>query len=277
MLWCRSSSFVRTRALRCGGARGGGRFVGGFTLIEILVVIAIIAILAALLLPVLSLGKAKGKRVGCLNNLRQFALSTQMYNADNDGKLVENLPLDAGAQATNSWVRGNMKVAADATNQALLRQGKLFPYASQVATYRCPADTSQSAGVPRVRSYSMNSWMGSRYMEREPGGYQGSYYRTFVRESEIAVAGLATLWTIGDEHEATIDDAWFWVTMDDSRPFASFPATRHDHGYALNFADGHVETYKMRDPNSQPPGGFGVQINKMNSDWLRLKSVTTIR
>jgi prepilin-type N-terminal cleavage/methylation domain-containing protein len=253
--------------------------VTGFTLIEILVVIVIIAILATLLLPVLSSGKAKGKRVACLNNLKQFVFSAQMYSADNDGKLVENVPMTNGPAVgtTNSWVPGNMMVAADATNQALIRQGKLFPYASQVATYHCPADMSQSRGVPRVRSYSMNGWMGSRTMEREPGGYWDRYYRTFVRESEIAAAGPATLWTIADENEATIDDAWFLVTMDDSRPFASFPATRHDHGYALNFADGHVETYKLRDPNSQASYGQGAQISKMNSDWLRLKSVTTIR
>jgi len=251
----------------------------GFTLIEVLVVIAIIAILAAMLLPVLSLGKAKGRRIACLNNLKQFVFSTQMYSADNDGKLVENVPLTNGPAAvtTNSWVPGNMMVAADSTNQALIRQGKLFPYASQVATYRCPADTSQTGGVPRVRSYSMNSWMGSRTMERG-FGYGDGYYRTFVRESEIATAGPATLWCIADEHEVTIDDAWFLVTMDDTRPFASFPAMRHDHGYALNFADGHVETYKLRDPNSQPPvAQAGGQIGKMNFDWLRLKSVTTIR
>ena len=281
MFWCRSSSVARTRALRCGGARGGGGFVPGFTLIEILVVIAIIAILASLLLPVLSLGKAKGKRMACVNNLKQFVFSTQMYSADNDGKLVENVPMTNGpaANAPNSWVPGNMMAAADATNQALIRQGKLFPYASQIGIYHCPADTSQSGGGPRVRSYSMNSWMGSRTMEREPSGYGygDGYYRTFVRESEVAAAGPSRLWTIADEHEATIDDAWFLVTMDDSRPFASFPATRHDHGFALNFADGHVETYKLRDPNTRGPSAQGVQISKMNSDWLRLKSVTTVR
>jgi prepilin-type N-terminal cleavage/methylation domain-containing protein len=56
-----------------------------FTLIELMVVIAIISVLAALLLPVLRSAKAKGKQVGCLNNLRQIGLSWQLYAADNDG------------------------------------------------------------------------------------------------------------------------------------------------------------------------------------------------
>jgi prepilin-type N-terminal cleavage/methylation domain-containing protein len=239
-----------------------------FTLVELLVVIAIIAILAALLLPALSTAQTRGKRVGCLNNLKQLSLSAQMYTADNDGKLAENVPLGKGG--TNLWVLGNMNVSTDATNQSLIRQGRLFPYANQVALYRCPSDPSHSNSVPRVRSYSMNGWIGSRYMET-PGNGQG--FRTFVRDSELSAAGPARLWLIIDEHEATIDDGWFLVTMDDRQPFGSFPATRHERAYALNFADGHAEVYKLRDPNTQSAVG---QISAYNSDWQRLKQVTTI-
>src|SRR5690242_9757367 len=74
-----------------------------FTLIEILVVLAIIAILAALLLPGLSSAKARGKQIGCANNLRQLALGFQMYAADNDGRLPENPP---SGEMNSSWVSG---------------------------------------------------------------------------------------------------------------------------------------------------------------------------
>jgi prepilin-type N-terminal cleavage/methylation domain-containing protein len=50
-----------------------------FTLIELLVVIAIIAVLAALLLPVLSKAKEKGRQVQCVNNLKNLQLSWLMY------------------------------------------------------------------------------------------------------------------------------------------------------------------------------------------------------
>jgi prepilin-type N-terminal cleavage/methylation domain-containing protein len=247
-----------------------------FTLIEILIVIAIIAILAAMLLPTLSLAKAKGQRISCMNNLRQLGVACHVYMADNDGRLVENWPYAIAANLeTNCWMHGNMREALQATNYGLLRTGKLFPYANNLNTYRCPADRSTANGAPRVRSYSMNSWMGSRYMENEQLTYNQRPYRTFVRDSELNAATPANLFVIADEHEVTIDDAFFLVSMNDAEIFINYPATRHDRGYTLSFADAHVETYKIRDPSTKGPG-FGV-YNPTNSDWVRLKAVTTIR
>ena len=62
-----------------------------FTLIELLVVIAIIAILAAMLLPAVSRAKESGRRIACLNNLRQLSLAAQMYAGDFHGSYPPHL------------------------------------------------------------------------------------------------------------------------------------------------------------------------------------------
>jgi prepilin-type N-terminal cleavage/methylation domain-containing protein/prepilin-type processing-associated H-X9-DG protein len=59
----------------------------GFTLLELLVVMAVIAILAALLLPVLSSARRKAQSTQCLNNLRQISQGTFLYCEDNEDRL----------------------------------------------------------------------------------------------------------------------------------------------------------------------------------------------
>jgi prepilin-type N-terminal cleavage/methylation domain-containing protein/prepilin-type processing-associated H-X9-DG protein len=56
----------------------------GFTLIELLVVIAIISILAAILYPVFSRVREKGRQAACISNARQLGLAIMMYAQDYD-------------------------------------------------------------------------------------------------------------------------------------------------------------------------------------------------
>lgn len=53
----------------------------GFTLIELVVLLAVVAILLALLLPLLLRGREAARRSVCMNNQKQVCLSLQQYEA----------------------------------------------------------------------------------------------------------------------------------------------------------------------------------------------------
>lgn len=55
----------------------------GFTLVELLTVIAIIAVLTSLLLPAIAAAKAAAKGLQCQEKLHQVGLASEMYRIDN--------------------------------------------------------------------------------------------------------------------------------------------------------------------------------------------------
>ncbi len=247
----------------------------GFSLLELLAVIATILILASLLLPVLSRVRIKAQRTKCFSNMRQLGYAWIMYSADNSGVLVESYPVDN----PYVWVKGDMTQPGEAQNLELLRQGKLFHYNQSPAIYHCPTDEGvkvEGKQMPTIRSYSMNSFMG----RREPGvgpipvSAEG-YVPFFSKETEVRRP--SDFWVLLDEDERSINDGFF-VTDPVARLWVDFPAIskhRHNYSFALNFADGHSEVWRHRDPRT-----IQVDHNKTeqfgNTDLQRLANASTV-
>jgi prepilin-type N-terminal cleavage/methylation domain-containing protein len=63
---------------------------GGFTLVELLVVIAVISILAGMLLPALQHAQEAAYSIVCINNIKQVSSAMGMYIDDNEGYAMSN-------------------------------------------------------------------------------------------------------------------------------------------------------------------------------------------
>lgn len=63
----------------------------GFTLIELMIVIAIIAILAAILVPNFIRARAQGQATACKSNLKNIGTALEMYSTDSSGRFPTTL------------------------------------------------------------------------------------------------------------------------------------------------------------------------------------------
>ena len=139
----------------------------GFTLIEILVVVAIIAVLIGVLIPSLRVVSQRAKAVGCQANLRQWGIVMEAYVDNNNGRFFEGM-LDG---SWDDWVeilepyygnKGGMTCCPTATKTA--EQGG-------TGIFTAWADEEGDYG-----SYGMSAWI----CNAKPGAVFGDdlYWRS---------------------------------------------------------------------------------------------------
>src|SRR5947207_2523015 len=150
-----------------------GRNRRGFTLIDLLVVIAIIAILAGLLLPALGKAKTKAAQTYCVNNLKQLGYGMMMYIGDNQDVLPGTASRTTYNFHKEDWIYWR-------TNTSKYPPVEQSPIAVHIGTvtsnlFRCPSDRDNSerrtAGDPGPYnySYSLNSHDLDRRTGKNPG------------------------------------------------------------------------------------------------------------
>ena len=124
----------------------------GFTLTELLVVIASIAILAAILFPVFARARERARQSSCINNLKQIGVAFELYTDSYDGQLPDRRDLKAslpgGYRPWTSWPPSDPRAGWAAL--------VLKPYISGGGVWTCPSvagsDLEEAAQVVQKTS-----------------------------------------------------------------------------------------------------------------------------
>jgi prepilin-type N-terminal cleavage/methylation domain-containing protein/prepilin-type processing-associated H-X9-DG protein len=247
----------------------------GWTLIEILVVVAVLAVLLALLLPCLNAAREQGRRAVCKARLRQLYYAWNQYADDHEGRLVYCLTWDPQIYLTppresTPWLLGRASLSkpVEALSRedwkAMLSQGSLWPYVRDVDVYGCPACPSQlrisvnSSGVmdivkaPVRLSYSIGASLGTdkppQTIADLPAAMQGHLYVSRLQEIAHPAPGARMVFICEGDLRAM-----YAVFYDEPR-WNSPPPVYHGDGTAVSFADGHCEYWKWRDPATRKLG-----------------------
>lgn len=216
----------------------------GFTIIELIIVVAIIGILAAMMTGVISYVQNSAKRNTCLNNLRQWGGALKLYMADHNSKFPT---YDANSlQSDTAWFNALPPYLEKSANTAsfkdLDKAGKPLPFpgAGGKSLFLCPCDEGPEGGVglgdesenrSYYSSYTMNTWVKSS--ENKPPLSER------LRETQLRFPSAFVVLTEtchGREGGANLGS-----NLVDPDTRAS--AFRHNQSINLLFADGHSASF----------------------------------
>ena len=214
----------------------------GFTLVEILVVIAIVGLLAALLFPVFANARASARRTSCASNLKQIGIAINLYAADNRSIYPRfDVPdsSSVGSKDCAPW--------AD----------KVYPYVKSTEVFRCPSFDKRGAyqpGCPVIErdgdkgpllrfdgSYDLNIPNSGFNLDPESGEpKQMSISLKYVSQVRYTRPASTIL---------VLDGDGLFVSPGYQEPPAQTPAQlvlyglnpHHEGGANVAFADGHVK------------------------------------
>jgi len=260
------------------------RHARGFSLPELLIVIAIIGLIVALLVPSIAALRRRARTMQCLTNQRTITMANYAYATDSNGRwtsprtddngaVFPDVPLNGSglteAKLKHTWVNAQDPHIVYAGTQprferaSAIETGVLFPYVGELLTYVSPNEPTNpqlsavSSDLTRVRSYSLNACLGVTRPDELPA-YDGPFTssagpnQVSTPLSTFNTTTLATVKQPGRMLSTLVEDDSVaynnqgWVVLPQEPRWVDWPAVWDPRAITIAYVDGSTDTYELK-------------------------------
>jgi prepilin-type N-terminal cleavage/methylation domain-containing protein len=198
---------------------------GGFTLVELLVVISVIAVLMGVLMPALTRAREMGRRAVCLSHTKNLITAVHAYADDYEGNIPSSVEEHNAAWNFFGWVNFT-------TPPQWILLGRLYGtgVVKDNEIFYCPAQKNEL-----LRKHRRNEEEGAWTWET-PNGNEArpiSYHYGLMAQIRLAPElETRSLKLAAIKNEALVSDAFM--------PFGEGSVWAHPQGLTTGFAAGHA-------------------------------------
>ncbi len=227
------------------------RNTAGFTLLELLVVMAIIGVLAALSLSAAHTAREEARRIACVGNLRQMALAALIYESEH-GQFPPAYTRDFSTGTTKTW------------------EAYLWEMGARYRIQQCPSFHGEAMWEDDpYTGYNYNaSYIGGRILRRDGGNMahstQSASLGMIADPSQCALFGDAEYESGANKFMRSPFPGR--LDSDGSQAKSGTQGFRHRGRTNVAFADAHVESRSERYTSSAASGKLDKRYGFLSDD-----------